>query len=118
MRGLPAVPDLAVALEEFKATASASFGARLQRMVLFGSVARCRMSEESDVDVLLVIDPWEEDDVTVGVDAAVSVKRPRMLPPNEYHPNCGYPPNDATGRLTFRPFGAALIERGARRRIG
>jgi predicted nucleotidyltransferase len=45
-----------VALAELTAALRGRFGARLHRLTLFGSRARGEAHEESDVDVLVVID--------------------------------------------------------------
>lgn len=44
------------ALDELTAWVRARFGARLQRLALFGSRARGEGHEESDLDVLVVVD--------------------------------------------------------------
>jgi predicted nucleotidyltransferase len=53
----PAIPAGArAALERFKQALSSRFGPRLEEFVLFGSVARGEAGEESDIDVLVVVD--------------------------------------------------------------
>ena len=49
-------PSTGAALAEFSAWVRACFGARLLRLVLFGSQARGEATGDSDVDVLVVID--------------------------------------------------------------
>jgi predicted nucleotidyltransferase len=59
---MPPVPSPAVsaALARFRAALDARFGNRLREVVLFGSHARGDAHEESDVDVLVVIDDLTE----------------------------------------------------------
>lgn len=63
----PAIPaGTRAALERFKDALSSRFGDRLEEFVLFGSVARGEATEESDIDVLVVVDaltPAEKDEV-------------------------------------------------------
>jgi predicted nucleotidyltransferase len=49
-------PAIAVALADAKARLQARFGARLVELRLYGSVARGTANEDSDVDVLVVLD--------------------------------------------------------------
>jgi hypothetical protein len=49
-------PATAAAVAEFSARVRARFGARVDRLVLFGSHARGETTEESDIDLLVVID--------------------------------------------------------------
>ena len=56
-------PTTSAAVAEFSARVRACFGPRLAHLVLFGSHARGEAREDSDVDLLIVID-----DLT-GVDA-------------------------------------------------
>ncbi len=44
---------------ELKALLSRAFGTRLSSVVLFGSMARGTETEESDLDALVVLDPFE-----------------------------------------------------------
>jgi predicted nucleotidyltransferase len=54
---MPTVPPtIALALERFGGAVRARFAGRVQQIVLFGSFARGDAHEESDVDVLVVID--------------------------------------------------------------
>jgi predicted nucleotidyltransferase len=50
------LPASAVALDELCAAVRTRFGARVIRLALFGSRARGDATEDSDVDVLIVID--------------------------------------------------------------
>jgi predicted nucleotidyltransferase len=68
-RGVP--PLVWAALHRLKGDLDALFGARLRAVVLFGSYARNQFNEESDVDVLVLIDdvrPGERDRI---IDATV-----------------------------------------------
>ncbi|GAB4116091.1 MAG: hypothetical protein OHK0013_49980 [Sandaracinaceae bacterium] len=56
VRSFDAPPIVHEALARFRATLVARFGARLRELVLFGSRARGVAHEESDLDVLVVID--------------------------------------------------------------
>ena len=49
-------PRVSSAIERFKALLMERFGMRLRQVVLFGSWARGEATEESDVDLLVVID--------------------------------------------------------------
>ena len=49
-------PVIVEALGAFHASLERRFGARVREVTLFGSVARGEATEESDVDVLVVID--------------------------------------------------------------
>jgi predicted nucleotidyltransferase len=73
--------DIALAVAELKSRLAASFGARLERVVLFGSYARGRAHEDSDVDVLVLVSRREPDDGRRAVDAAVAVmlERPDVV---------------------------------------
>ncbi len=59
---MPAVlsPAVSAALARFRAALALRFGARLREVVLFGSHARGEAHEESDADVLVVIDDLTE----------------------------------------------------------
>lgn len=56
MRSLAVAPHVAASLERFRASLEVRFGERLKQVVLFGSQARGGVHEDSDVDVLVVID--------------------------------------------------------------
>jgi predicted nucleotidyltransferase len=53
-------PAVVAALSRFRAALAGRFGSRLREVVLFGSHARGAAHEESDVDVLVVIDDLTE----------------------------------------------------------
>jgi len=61
-------PAVAAALSRFRATMAFRFGSRLREVVLFGSHARGAAHEESDVDVLVVIDDLTEAERTEVID--------------------------------------------------
>jgi hypothetical protein len=54
------VPLVAAALARLRSGLEARFGPRLREVVLFGSHARGAATEESDVDVLVVVDDLTE----------------------------------------------------------
>jgi predicted nucleotidyltransferase len=49
-------PTTRAAVDEFAARVRAHFGARLVRLALFGSHARGDATDDSDIDVLVIID--------------------------------------------------------------
>jgi len=53
-------PIVARSLGRFREALNAHFGARLRELTLFGSQARGEAHEESDVDVLVVVDDLTE----------------------------------------------------------
>jgi predicted nucleotidyltransferase len=57
-------------LSRFRAALDERFGARLREVVLFGSYARGEADEESDVDVLVVIDELTDDELFEVADLA------------------------------------------------
>jgi hypothetical protein len=57
---LSTTPEVVGALERFGASLRSRFGRRLQEVTLFGSRARGDAREDSDVDVLVVIDELSE----------------------------------------------------------
>src|SRR5262245_20753324 len=54
-RAMPLAPATAAAVEEFATRTRARLGSRLDRLVLFGSHARGEARDDSDVDLLVVI---------------------------------------------------------------
>lgn len=62
-RGIP--PSLRPALEAYAARLRAIFGERLRELRLFGSYARGEAHEDSDVDVLVLVDGLT--DLEIGV---------------------------------------------------
>jgi len=66
-------PGVAEGITRFKAIATMAFGPRLRRVVLFGSQATGRVHEDSDVDLLLLVEPREAGDGRRATDAAVAV---------------------------------------------
>jgi predicted nucleotidyltransferase len=66
-------PPVALALERFEAALRGRFGARLAEIVLFGSFARGEAHEESDVDVLVVIDEMVEEERVAVIRLAYDV---------------------------------------------
>lgn len=59
-RGVP--PSVWAALSRLETSLGALFGPRLRGLVLFGSYARNQFDDESDVDVLVLVEAlsWEE----------------------------------------------------------
>jgi hypothetical protein len=68
-RGVPA--DVWAALHRLRADLTGLLGERLRRLVLFGSYARNQFDEESDVDVLVLIDALGPADRNRIIDATV-----------------------------------------------
>ena len=66
-------PEVAEGISRFKAIAATAFGPRLRQVVLFGSQATGRVHEDSDVDLLLLVEPREAGDGRRATDAAVAV---------------------------------------------
>jgi predicted nucleotidyltransferase len=70
-RGMVLPPTTGAAVAEFSERVRKCFGARLNRLAVFGSHARGQATEDSDVDVLVVIEELtsadaREIDVIVG----------------------------------------------------
>lgn len=63
-------PSVQASLSRFHAALVAHFGQRLREVTLFGSFARGDADEESDVDVLVVIDDLDDDDFFAVADLA------------------------------------------------
>jgi predicted nucleotidyltransferase len=72
---LPAA--VAVALERYKALLVSRYGDRLRELVLFGSHARGDAHEESDVDLLVVIDDLTPNERRDAIDLAYDAQDPR-----------------------------------------
>jgi predicted nucleotidyltransferase len=65
--------DVRAALDELRAILARRFAGRLAGVILFGSYARGVVHEDSDVDVLVLVDLRERRDGRAAVDAAVEV---------------------------------------------
>ena len=76
-------PFIAAALARFRESLAVRFGARLKEVVLFGSWARGDAHEESDVDVLVVIDGLSEAERRAVMDAAYDAAA-AALDPDEW----------------------------------
>jgi uncharacterized protein len=63
-------PAVTRALERYQVSLERAFGDRLREFVLYGSQARGTAHEESDVDVLVVVDDLTEDEHRLAVDLA------------------------------------------------
>lgn len=72
-RGMAAIPSaLRPALDRYAARLRARFGERLREMRLFGSYARGEAHEDSDVDVLVLVDGLTDREIGAAAgDAAV-----------------------------------------------
>lgn len=65
--GAPVSPRIAAGLGDFARALRVRFGDRIRELVLFGSRARGDAHEDSDVDVLVVVDglsDWEKREVS------------------------------------------------------
>ena len=69
-QGMPIAPAVARALDRFQASLERAFGSRLREFVLYGSYARGTAHEESDVDVLVVVDDLSEQERRLAIDLA------------------------------------------------
>jgi predicted nucleotidyltransferase len=69
----PLTPLISDALARFGAALRERFGARLAEVVLFGSRARDEAHEDSDVDVLVVVDGLSDAERLAVVDLASAV---------------------------------------------
>lgn len=81
MRSIPEF--LRAPLEEFRAVVRAEFGARVRDVRLFGSQARGEAHEESDVDILVLIDgltPMEQLHAA-GLDTRIALRTGLFLAP-------------------------------------
>jgi predicted nucleotidyltransferase len=65
---------VASALDRFARAVRDRFGARVFEVVLFGSYARGEATEDSDVDVLVVIDELADAEALAIVDLATEIK--------------------------------------------
>jgi predicted nucleotidyltransferase len=66
-------PSIESALRRFSIAVRERFAARVRTLCLFGSYARGEAHEESDVDVLVVIDDLTDDERREVLDLAYSV---------------------------------------------
>jgi predicted nucleotidyltransferase len=73
--GLPGI--VSGALDELARAVRDRFGERVSEIVLFGSYARGGAGEDSDVDVLVVIDALTDREELEVVDLASAIKRGR-----------------------------------------
>lgn len=67
-------------VRDFKSRLSARLGERLERVALFGSYARGRVGEDSDIDVLVLIDRLIAHDRWIAAEeAAALMMRERVV---------------------------------------
>ena len=66
-------PHLRPVLRDLQAALRLSFGARLRDLQLFGSYARGEATEDSDVDVLVLIDGLAQGEIALVSDCATAV---------------------------------------------
>ncbi len=66
-------PHLRPVLRALEAALRATFGGRLSELRLFGSYARGEATEDSDVDVLVLVDDLAPREIAVVSDAAMGV---------------------------------------------
>ena len=78
MRAIPL--SLRPALERYEQRLRALFGDRLRDIRLFGSCARGEADEDSDVDVLAVIDDLTERELDRAIDEATNVRLETRVP--------------------------------------
>lgn len=69
LQNLP--PAVRAALDRYRTLLRARFGERLRELVLFGSHARGEAHEESDVDVLVVVEGLTETERREAIDLAI-----------------------------------------------
>jgi uncharacterized protein len=69
----PLPPRIATAIGRFHAELVGAFGTRLRELVLFGSQARGDATEESDVDLLVVIDHLTDPERRKVIDISCTV---------------------------------------------
>jgi predicted nucleotidyltransferase len=73
----PPLEALRARLEALRARLRVTFGERLRDVRLFGSYARGEADEDSDVDVLIVIDELTNLEIGLVADASARGKRRR-----------------------------------------
>lgn len=66
-------PHLRPVLRDLETALRSRFGARLRDLQLFGSYARGEASEDSDVDVLVLIDGLAQGEIALVSDSAMTV---------------------------------------------
>ncbi len=70
--------EIKKALEEFKREIEKLYGKRLKRVILYGSYARGDATEDSDIDLLIVLEgnviPGEEIDKMINIITEVNLK--------------------------------------------
>jgi uncharacterized protein len=66
-------PNITTAITLFRQRVAEALGPRLRRVVLFGSYATGRVHQDSDVDLLVLVDPKTAGDGRLAVEVAVSV---------------------------------------------
>ena len=70
--------DLNPILKELKTRLTSLYGERLKRLILFGSWARGEATEDSDIDIVVVLDgdvnPGEEIDRTIDIINDINLK--------------------------------------------
>ena len=70
--------DLNPILKELKTRLTSFYGERLKRLILFGSWARGEATEDSDIDIVVVLDgdviPGEEIDRTIDIINDINLK--------------------------------------------
>ena len=54
-------------LQKFRAEAEKVFGSKLQDMILYGSYARGDNTDESDIDVMLIVDISPDDELNSAI---------------------------------------------------
>jgi uncharacterized protein len=67
-------PHLRPILHRLEVDLRARFGDRLRKVTLFGSYARGEANEDSDVDVLVLVDELAVTEIAIVADAATAVE--------------------------------------------